>query len=91
MTSIWVLPVIAAGAGDPRRLPDRLGRALSLAFVAGSTSTGALEAPVIDGGWLGILDVDDPDAGRLARLRRRRCAAKMIERRSESSWPGRSF
>ena len=64
ITSIWILPVIAAGAADPRCLPDRVGGPSSLAVVAVLLRLG-LEAAGHRRRTAWLLDLDDPDAGRV--------------------------
>ena len=77
ITSIWILPVIAGRAGI--RVAYLIASAgLHLWLSSRFYLDWAWNTPVIDGGgW--DSDVDDPDAGRLTRLRRRRRGAPIPE------------
>ena len=71
LTSIWILPVIAAGAAT--RIVFMIASAgLHLWLSSQFYFDWAWKTPVIDGGQLGFLTLDHPDPGRFARVRRRR-------------------
>ena len=71
ITSIWILPVIAAGAST-RILFMIASAGLHLWLSSQFYFDWAWKTPVIDGGQLGFLSWTIPTLGRLARLRRRR-------------------